>query len=292
MAFKEQLQEKLTKELDKKELELLPSGFQVIGDIIIINLKTELLNKEKLIGKAVLELYPKIRLVCNKKGEITGVFREPQIQVIASRNNEKNTSTETIVLENGCRYKFDVRKVMFAKGNINERPRIAKLIKKDETVLDMFAGLGYFSVPMAKIGKPKKLYSIELNPNAFHYLVENIKLNKIENIVEPIHGDNKKVIEDLVRKGIKADRVVMGYLPPPKDFLESAFKISKKGTIIHYEDLLNIDKDKLDLEIDRSMADVSEAAEKFGFKVRLVKANYVKDYRPHIGHYVLDVEVI
>lgn len=293
MTFKEQLQDKLKESLSEKELEILPKGFQIVGDIIILNIKQELLEFKTEIGKVVLELYPKIRIVCNKKGDISGTFREPQNEIIAFRGEQKNKTiinTEVIVIENGCKYKFDVLKLMFAKGNINERVRIANLVKKGEIVVDMFAGLGYFSVPLGKISKAKKIYSIELNPNAFYYLNENIKLNKINNI-EVIQGDNRKIIDSLVEQRVKADRVVMGYLPPPKDFLPAAFKISKKGTIIHYEDLLNIDKDKIQGEIERSMNYVASVAEKFGFKLKLVKANYVKDYRPHIGHYVLDVEV-
>ena len=283
MGFKENLAEKLNGKLNENELEILPSGFQTIGEIIILNLKSELVSYKNEIGKAILELYPKIKTICNRTGEITGTFREPQLEVIAGDNK-----TEAITIENGCKYKFDVAKLMFAKGNINERVRIAKQVKLKEVVLDMFAGLGYFSVPLGKLSKAKKIYSIEMNPNAFHYLKENIKLNNITNI-EVFNGDNRVIVHELAKK-FKADRIVMGYLPPPKYFLDTAFKIVKKGTIIHYEDLL-VDE-KLEEETKRSMQDIEEVAKKYNWKVKLMSVNYVKGYRPRVGHYVLDVRVV
>lgn len=296
--IKEKLQEKLKNQLNKEELNLLPKGFQVIGDIIILNLKPELVKHEKLIAEKILEVFPKIRLVCNKTGDITGEFREPQVKVIATREGKLKPQetvgvlgTETIHLENQCKYKLDITKVMFAKGNINERARISKLIKKNEIIIDMFCGLGYFSIPVAKTNKQKKLYTIEKNPNAYHYFLENIKLNHLRN-VEPFLGDNREIIEKLQKQEIKADRILMGYLPPPFDFLDSAFKLAKKGTIIHFEDLLNCDKDKIKEETEKSLEKIQAHAKKAGLKVKLVKLNFVKNYKPHVGHYVLDLEVL
>ena len=282
MGFKENLAEKLKEKLDNKELELLPAGFQNLGEIIILNLKSELTKHKKIIGEKVLELYPKVKAVYNKQGEISGEFREPELVFIAGDKKKK----EAEVLENGIKYKFDVTKLMFAKGNLNERVRIAREVKPGEIILDMFAGIGYFSLGIGNLSLAKKIYSIEKNPNAFKYLNENIKINHIGNI-ESFNDDNRKIIDSLVEKGIKADRIVMGYLPPPKDFLAYALKISKKGTIIHYEDLL-IDE-KLGEEEKRVMNFVKEEASRFGFKVKLIKLVRVKNYKPRVGHYVLDL---
>ena len=77
-------------------------------------------------------------------------------------------------------YRFDITKIMFSKGNINERKYLATLVRENEIIVDMFAGIGYFSLPIAKNAKPAKIYSIELNPDSFYYLVENIKINHLE----------------------------------------------------------------------------------------------------------------
>jgi tRNA wybutosine-synthesizing protein 2 len=280
MAFKQILIENLKGRIDEDKLQYLPSGFQRIGDIIILNLNKEIVKYKKEIGKIVLDNF-KIRSVCIKEGGITGKFREPQISVIAGDKN-----TVVTHFENGCYYRFDIRKLMFAKGNLSERVRIAKQVGHDEIIVDMFAGLGYFSVPIGKIARPKKIYAIELNPVSFGFLKENIKLNKIETIIEAINGDSKEEVLKLVEKGIKADRVLMGYLPPPKEFLPYAFKIIKRNGFLHYEDLIRTEH--ADEDIDKTMKMISGEAEKQGFKVKLLLAKRVKGYAPKIEHYVMD----
>ncbi len=282
MAFKELLIEKLKNKLGEDKLGLLPSGFQRIGDIIILNLKEDIVKYKKEIGKIVLGSFPGVRSVCNKEGGITGKFREPEISVIAGNKN-----TITTHFENGCYYKFDICKIMFAKGNLSERVRIAKKVNHDEMIVDMFAGIGYFSVPIAKLGKPKKIYAIELNPVSFKFLKENLKLNKIESIVEPINGDSKEEVLKLVERGIKADRFLMGYLPPPKEFLAFAMKIIKRNGILHYEDLIRTEH--VDEDVEKAVKEISDEAEKQGFKAKLILAKRVKGYAPKIDHYVLDV---
>jgi len=281
MGFKNILTEKIGSKVDN--LDKLPSGFQKIGDIIILNLDESLLKYKKEIGEAVLELF-KVRSVCNKFGEITGKFRKPQIEVIAGDEN-----TVTTHVEYGCKYRFDVRKVMFAKGNVSERVRIAKQVKDGEIIVDMFAGLGYFTIPIGKMSKAEKIYSIELNPVSFEFFEENLKINHIHN-VEAINGDNREVIDRLVDNGIKADRVLMGYLPPPKEFLDWAFKIIKKNGILHYEDFVVVGKEQED--IDRVLDGVRVVGKKFGFNVELLLAKKVKSYGPKIDHYVFDFRVL
>jgi tRNA wybutosine-synthesizing protein 2 len=285
MSFKELLIEKLEKKLDKKKLERdknsLPSGFQKIGEIIILNLKSEVLCYKKEIGEAITELFPKTKTICNKTGEIKGEFREPQIEIIAG---DKNTEVEHF--ENSVYFCFDVRKIMFAKGNLLERGRIPKQVKTNEIIVDMFSGIGYFSVPIAKIANPKKIYAIELNPTAVYYLKKTIEKNKLKNI-EVIEGDSRIETDKLAKNGIKADRIIMGYLPPPKDFLANAIRLSKKGTNIHYDDLIRTEHVKEDL--DKTLVLFNIEAEKVGMHAKLVNPQRVKSYGPKIDHYVLDI---
>jgi len=283
MGFKDLLRERLKGKLDESDLDKLPSGFQRIGDIIILNLVDDLVKYEKEIGEAVLDLNPNVCSVCRKTGIITGKFREPQISVIAGSDD-----TVTTHIESGCKYRFDIRKVMFAKGNVVERTRIAKQVKDGEVIVDMFAGLGYFSVPIGVLSKPEKVYSIELNPVSYGFLCENLKINHIHNI-EAINGDCREEVDKLVSEGVKADRVLMGYLPPPKEFLDWVFKIIKKGGVLHYEDIVRVEKEEEDFE--RVKKDIVEVAEKFGFGVELLLARKVKSYGPKTEHWVFDFRV-
>jgi len=214
-----------------------------------------------------------------KTGNIKGKYRIPQIKVLASR--VKKEKTITIHEEYGIFYRLDVSKIMFAKGNINERHRIADIAKKSEIVVDMFAGIGYFSLPLAK--RVKKIYSIEINPLSYKFLTENMKMNKTNNI-KAINGDCKKVIPMLK---IKADRIIMGLLPSPYRYIESAFKISKKGTIIHYSCL--IPKKDSENEMKKLIEKINSISRQYGFKAVLKKAVKVKNYSPAFFHYVLDM---
>jgi len=284
MAFKQSLQEKLKGKLDDELLSILPSGYQKIGDIIILSLNENLIEFDEIIGKEVLNIY-KVRSVCNKVGEITGDLREPQIKVIAGGDN-----LEVCHFENKVYFCFDISKIMFAKGNVAERGRLPKQVSMDEVIVDMFVGIGYFSVPIAKIAKPKKIHAIDLNENSIKYLKKTIEKNKLKNI-EVIKGDSKEVIKRLLAQGVKADRVLMGYLPPPVDFIKSALSIVKKNGMIHYDDLIRCNNKEEDIK--KTLKMFNEEAKGAGFKrVELINAQKVKSYKPKVDHYVLDLKVI
>ena len=130
------------------------------------------------------------------------MYREPNVKIIYG-----NKKTETIHIENGIRYKLDPQKVMFSSGNMDERIRMAKISNPKETVVDLFAGIGYFTLPMAVYSKPKKIFACEINPVAYDYLCKNIVQNDVTSIVEPLLGDNKTTAPKNV-----ADRIIMGYI--------------------------------------------------------------------------------
>jgi len=270
MGIKEELIKELGSELSSSEKEDLPGAYQMIGDIIILNLKPSLNKHKKRIAEVLLKKLTYVKTVCEKTGEITGEYREPQIKKIAGNG------TETIHQEHGCKFQLDVTKLMWAKGNISERKRIGELPRPGEVIIDMFTGLGYFSIPMAVMSKPRVIYSIEKNPVAYDYLLRNIELNKI-NCIKPILGDSK--IEAL--KLEKADRVIMGYLPEPFEFLGTAFKIIKERAWIHYEGISREDTS----EIEKRFKD--KAVEN-GFKTKIDSVTFVKKYKPRNWHVVIN----
>ena len=279
--FKKLLSGKLGAVLSQGELSLLPSGYQALAQVAVLNLKPELLPTAKQIGSAFLELFPRFKTVCVRTGEITGTFREPQLKVVAGEQN-----TEVVVVENGVKYSFDCSRLMFAKGNVCERVRLASLVEDGETVVDMFVGLGYFTLPIAVLAKPKRVYSIELNPVAFEYLKKNLVLNGVEQKVVAVNGDCGVEAVRLAEAGVRADRVVMGYLPAPKAQLPSALAVLKKGGWLHYEGVVSSESDGSDL-----FEDVREAAVAVGRRVELRHVQRVKSYGPKKEHVVLDCVV-
>lgn len=269
MSVKDMLKDRLEGELSEEKLEKLPSGYQKIGDILVLKLKEGL--PEERIAEILLEEIPNTRSVCQYTGDIEGEFREPQIEILAG-----DGYTETIHKEHGCKYKFDISKIMWSKGNLKERMRIASLIGDDEIIVDMFAGIGYFSVPIGVHSNPRKVYSIEKNPVAFQYLKENVRLNKIQDVVEPHHGDCSEIAPSL---DVEADRIIMGILPSPKEHLGAAMEILKKGGILHYEGTAEEPEELIEEVMDEVERD---------FEVKNV--SNVKSYAPNVYHYTLDLK--
>ncbi len=243
--------------------------YKIIGKILIID--NELENSSdynNLLKKHNVETIIKIN-------SIDGQMREPTIKILAGENN-----TETIHKENGCYFKLDLSKVMWAKGNNNERLRISKLVKKGETVTDMFSGIGYFTIPIAVHSKAEKINAIEINPNSHHYLLENIKLNNInKNRINPILGDC-----NIETPKYKADRIIMGYVKTTHHYLNSAINGLKNNGILHYHETV---PEKL-IET-RPLENIKKAAE--NREVELINIQKVKKYSPGVWHVVIDAKI-
>ncbi len=272
--FREELKGRLRGRISEDKLKSLPSGFQKIGNIIIVNLKPELLQFKKDIGETILDCFRDVKTVCNKFDRVKNQTRTPSIEVIAG------DGTETIHTENNCFYKIDVAKLMFAKGNMRERGRLPLLVKPGETVVDMFCGLGYFTIPIAKLAKPKKIYAIDINPFAVDFLKENIKLNLVS-CVETILRDCRTV-----SLPEKADRVIMGYLPRTYEFLPAAFGFLKDSGVIHYHDTFR--ENEL-WEKPRKI--LGEQAQKAGYWLDKIRYKaVVKQFAPRVCHIVIDAK--
>ncbi len=268
------LQELLRDRLTQDELRLLPSGWDRIGHVALLLLQSRLMGRAPEIGEVLLQLRG-VRTVAVRTGGITGRERRPKIRVVAGE-----PQTETVHKEHGCEFKLDVARVMFARGNIYERGRVAKLVRPGEVVVDMFAGVGQFTLPIAKNAKPERVYAIELNPVAFGYLEENVKLNRVGNVVKPLPGDCVKVAP----LGV-ADRVIMGILHVTHRYLSLAFEVLKpKGGVIHYHESV-----PSRIGFRRPVDRVRKAAG--GRRIRVLKARVVKRYSPGVNHVVIDAKV-
>jgi tRNA wybutosine-synthesizing protein 2 len=280
MKFKNKLRDSLKNILNEEELLLLPRGFQTLGNVVILKLNTKLFEKESLIAKEYLKLLPRIRSVYINRGKIAGTFREPEkIELIGGEDNPIVQHKEHDVI-----YKFDITKIMFSKGNINERKYLASLVKEGEIVVDMFAGIGYFSLPIAKNSLVDKIYSIELNPESYKCLVENIKINHLEDKIFPINGNCKVEVVKLSTSGIRANRIIMGVFPAPKEYIKEALTlVGDNGTIIHYEGVVENEK-YLGL-----FEEFNEIAKKESYKCELKTYRFVKSYGPNLYHVVLDI---
>lgn len=253
---------------------LLPKKWELLGDVLILKLDKELKPHEKEVAKVYSEVLG-AETVLEDKGGIIDEYREPQVRVLLGER------TETVHKENGVFFKLDAQEVMFSSGNIDERIRMATICEKDDIVVDMFAGIGYFSIPMAVHCKPAEIYSIEINPVAFGYLCDNVRTNEVTEIICPILGDCLEVAPE----GL-ATRVVMGYLSDGERYLPKAMRIIGDEGIIHYHE--NCPNELL---WERPKSTVEEAARKEGREATMINRKTIKSFAPGVSHVVLDIKV-
>jgi len=260
-----------------KDLEaLLPRKWELIGEVVIIKLHKDLHGVAEVVSQAYAEEFG-AKAVLKDLG-IEGEFREPKMEVLWAKG-----PTETVHTENKVRFALDPMKVMFSSGNIDERVRMATVPKEGEVVVDMFAGIGYFAVPMAVHSKPSKVIACEKNPVAYAYLEQNIELNGVKGTVHPFLGDNRDAPEKV------ADRIVMGYLPSPREFLPKAIKMLRRhrDCVIHYHE--NAPEKEIPWAL---YSRVAGAAGEPGRGAKLLSYRWIKSYKPRIWHAVVDVKIM
>jgi len=276
MTLKDLLDRKLT----KKQLSLVPSSFDIIGNrdkaVAVIELPEELGKKAKLIAKAVMVQHKNVHSVFLKGSERKGVYRLRDLKFVTGNRN-----SEVIHMESGCRFLLDPKKVYFSPREVTERMRIASMVRDAETVMVFFAGAGAFSIVIAKKCHPKKIIGIEINPDAIGYFKKNIKLNKAENVTA-ILGDVKEKSAEFYST---SDRIIMPLPESAANYLEDAVHCLKgKGTIHLYcfsEESMISEKTK---EIKNSLKKLSVRTK--------ISYNKVLPYGPRIYKYRLDIQVI
>ncbi len=228
------LKKALKNVISEKENNELISAFDQIGEIIIVRIPDSLLSKKEIIGKALLEDVKIVRSVFYQSSAVSGDFRTRDLEIIAGEDN-----TETEYKEFGCKFTVDVKNAFFSPRLSTERERIANLIQNEEVMVNMFAGIGMFSIMAAK-RKKCIVYSLDINPAASKLCETNIGLNKLAGNVISVNGDTSEIIrEQLINK---SDRTLM-LLPERSDeFLDSAINTTKDGGIIHYYSHIHADK--------------------------------------------------
>jgi tRNA wybutosine-synthesizing protein 2 len=171
--------------------------------------------------------------------------------------------------ENGYTYFLDPGKVMFAQGNRSEKMRIAQLVRRGERVADMFAGIGYFTLPMA--GSGARVHAMEINPVAFEYLNRNIYKNGLSGRITSSLGDCRDLLAGTY------DRIMMGHFEAIS-LLPSALLHVRERSIIHLHSIGTIEDQ------------INEQVESAGFSAS-ISVHKVKKYRPHAWHVVQDVTI-
>lgn len=246
-------------------IEDLPKSFEIIGDIAIIEIKENLKYLSLEIAKTIIEINSSIKVVLEKTENISGEFRTKKLNFIYGENRK-----ETIYKENGILLKLNVEQVYFSSKLSTEREFLSRQVKDNEKILVMFSGCGPYTFNILKANPNIDLIdSIEINPKGHFYALENLKLNK--NILrkskqfqqlkkENNHLFDKTILENLnkekihffkgdvkiiIQNQLKANTYDKIYMPLPKDagdFLDDAFKVTKKNSIIYMYDFIREDE--------------------------------------------------
>ncbi|MFA6035361.1 MAG: class I SAM-dependent methyltransferase family protein [Candidatus Micrarchaeia archaeon] len=273
------LEEALQHKLPAKLLPLMPRAFDIIGDIAIIEIPSELKSKSKIIGKALILAHPHIKAVYAKAGKRKGKYRTRALKHIAGAKR-----TTTIHKESNCSFALDIAKAYFSPRLVHEREVIANLARPHERVLALFAGVGPFPVILAKAQPSCEIKAIELNPLAARYLKQNIELNNLSPQIEPIGGDVSKILPRRFKKW--ADRIIMSYPDAAYKFLPYAFAAAKPGCTVHFYCFAPEKTAFTDAE-----ALVKAAASKARRKIRILSCRIVLPYAPHVVQTAIDFRI-
>jgi len=264
----ERIRERLEPVLGAKTT-LLPDKWEIAGDVITIKMDPALFEFGELIGRTYAEMLSARSVLADVSG-VSGEFREPDMTLLYG------PSGESVKLENGIRYCFDVTKVMFASGNLAERKRMKCLDCTGETVVDMFCGIGYFTLPLAKYSGARRVFACEKNPQSYGFLLKNLALNEINNVI-PLLGDNR----DIPGKAF-ADRILMGYVQTTSVFVPKALEMAKPGCMIHYHDTFPVGKEE---------KMIREIFDRYCSEYTIERIIEVKSFAPGVSHYVADIRV-
>jgi tRNA (guanine37-N1)-methyltransferase len=287
--------EVLKDEIEEEFLEMIPKSYDIIGDIAIIEINdVESLNEKELtilkhkIANALTLVNKNVKSVYEKKSEIKGSYRLRELHHLFG---EKKTTTT--YKENNCVFKLDLSQAFFTPRLVFERKRIASSnIQDEELIVDMFAGVGPFSIQIAKKHNVT-IHSFDVNPHAYKQLTENIKLNKIRGVIIPHNIDVKKLITATNEFGAilknQVDRIIMNLPEKSLEFIDIAcFLMKKSGGIIHSYQFC--DKPN---SIEKAIENLKESIKNQKWSIeKILNSKVVKPFSPKAELIVVDLKIL
>ena len=287
----------------------IPRAFDIFGNIALVKFdkKTSVKDK-KHFANNILRNNKAIKTVLEKIGKFKGRLRKQETRWIAGEKTK-----EALYRENGCVFRFNIDSTYFSPRLSNERKEIADAIRKGEEVLVMFAGVGAYSIVIAKNSKAKMVYSNEINKEANKYGRLNIELNKVKGKIVFLDGDIKRIAKKIVKTHPSTQKKVVNVentrslkfnngsikdipskfdvivMPRPQlkdSFLKQAFMLSKKGTRIYYYDFCKQD------EINQIVEKIKKEAVKVKKKIKILNVKKAGEIAPYKYRIRVDFKVL
>lgn len=273
----ERVRARLRREGQAHVAALLPKGYQRLHDVLLIRLPLEALPFGAHIGSLYREEFGVATVLAIDRVQ-KGSRREPHTHLLAGER------TETVIRDGEIQYVTDAAQLLYSAGNMEERHRVAALIRPGERVADLFAGIGYFAIPIAKVGHASVVYAVDKNPKAFHYLERNIAMNQVPGIVVPLLGDNREV--PLPTQSF--DRILLGYLPSALPYVGRALELlSPSGGWVHVH---TVSSTRIGAAAMLQQG-IREAVARAGRRVEKATVRRIKSYAPCRVHLVVNVRI-
>lgn len=205
----------------------VPKSYDVIGDIAVVELTTKLEPFAETLAQELLNTLPNVKSVFARTGPIEGSLRVRPLRHLAGESR-----TTTVHREFGCTFKVDLSRAFFSPRLSTEHARVARQVQDGERVVDMFSGVGPFSILIAKSVTKVEVDAIDANPAAVMLVEENVRVNKVDSKVRVHSGDAQIIVREL---GDKATRVIMNHPSAARHFVAAACQvILPQGGILHY----------------------------------------------------------
>lgn len=244
------------------------TSYEIIGDIALFNKKIPKTEAQNLILKN-----KNLKTVAYKSETHKGRYRLKKVKILLGEKKKI-----TIHKENKVQLKVDIEKTYFSPRTSSERLRILNQIKPRENILVMFSGIGVLPIEIAKNTRAKSIMGIELNPTAHKLALDNLILNKTNN-VKLYKGDVRKIVPKLK---IKFDRILMPLPKSAEDFLDLTKKIIKKNGVIHFYTFAQ----------EKEFKDLSKKIKKHFKKFKILKIVKCGNYAPFTYRVCIDFKVL
>jgi tRNA (guanine37-N1)-methyltransferase len=282
--LRKRLREKLSTTLPPQEIDQIYNSFDIIGDIAIIKIRNNKDVNLETVANKIMSIHRNVKTVFVQNSPISGDFRVRELKQLAG---ERKTSTN--YKESGCVFAVDVEKCYFSPRLSHERSRIADLVKPGDTIVNMFAGVGCFSIIIARKIEQVKVFSIDINPIAFQYMKENIRINGVYGKAIPLFGDSKEIIKAKLQ-GV-ADRVLMPLPEKALEYLPCALSaLKKQGGWIHLHDFQHAIGNGNPVE--KTKLKVAEKLDNLGVGYAFAFSRIVRSTGPNWYQTVIDIHVI
>ena len=258
-----------------------PISYDIIGDIAIIKPTPGFQADETEIAEKIVAANKHVRTVLRQSTPVSGEYRTRALEWILGEKK-----TETVHREHGCQFKVDLAKVYFSPRLLYERIRVARKVAPNETVINMFAGVGCFSIIIAKYSQASKVFSIDINPEAIRYMFENVFLNKVAGRVSTILGDSKTIIGLHLRA--RANRVLMPLPARAIEYMDAAIEALKpKLGNIHVYDFVHARNGESPLQ--KTFDRIASRLSQFELSVVQSGARIVRTIGPNWYQTVVDI---